>query len=218
MQLVMRHVCQLFSAIAVTSAQAALGSSSSSSSTLATSACVRQVLSYAVSLGAHDVLQELLMLIPVQDKLLTYMDVYILLLTSLRGNSDPRMIQMLCELRLSCPFGDPACVHVPVSKVLHLFQTTLSLHKNLKGMSEVLQALATWDPRPPGLHASGVGLASHFSHAALDDLCGQALEIFDDDYERTRVLEVLFELGGADYRKFDGWSSSPDPDPMEKFS
>jgi hypothetical protein len=90
----MQHVCRLFSSLAVASVQA----DASSSNLMVTRACVRQVLSCAVQGHADDVLQELLVLIPVQDKLLSYFDLYTLQLLALYAYHSPRVMQMLCGL------------------------------------------------------------------------------------------------------------------------
>lgn len=118
--LVMQHVCRLFSSLAVASVQA----DASSSSAMATRACVWQVLAFAMRDG--DALQELLTLIPVQDKLLSSSDLYTLQLSALHTLSSPSIMRLLCGLQLSWHSdASPALMPVSLSKLHHLMRLAI---------------------------------------------------------------------------------------------
>jgi hypothetical protein len=220
---VMQHVCKLFSTVAVASVQADVGSKScgsgsgsGSSSAVSTRACVGQVLACAMQLNAVEVLQKLLLLIPVQDGLLSYRNLYTLQSLALGYFCSPRVVQMLCGLRLSLRWPSDetsASMRWSGAKQHALLHLALTDHHNTPGLSETVQMLATWEPHActnhhEGSSAAGLGI----SHSALDGLC-QLAEGITNSGERALVLDALYALGGTDYmtsRGLDQPGSSDD--------
>jgi hypothetical protein len=206
--LVMQHVCKVFSSLAMDASR--MGSFWDTSGAAAVKACVMQVLMFAVQLGNEQTLQELLEpSCPLARatgcwQLLSCFDVYILLLTSLRSTCSPRIIQMLCGLRLNSDSGrlwgggygcqTPAVTSVSVIKMHQLLKVALDTYKAAKGVSEVLKLLAAWDPCQADPGRKGARFVT-ISAVALGVLCEQAGKI-GDAREGAVALEVLQKLGG----------------------
>jgi hypothetical protein len=195
---VLQHVSSLFSRLAVGASREWLfRGSSDSSAAWPGGACVRQVLAAAAKTGDEQVLQEILGQHNVMGQLLTSYDMYILVLMSLRTSCSPRIIQLLCGLQLSpdsrwtTGWGRqqeaPAFTSMSVNRWYHLFRTALTTHKGAAGVSQVVQLLADWDPRPGGPVGGRYG---SFNPTALGVLRELAKKIGDAS-ERVAALDVL---------------------------
>jgi hypothetical protein len=202
--LVMRCMCKLFSDRTIAAVRADTGSSSS----MATRACVRQVLACAVQIGCEEALQQLLAIIPVQEQpLLSHTDMFVLQATALRqARLNPNVMQMLCAVRLSWHvLDDPALQPMSANRLFDLLKQAVQLGSCQRGVSEVVQTLIAWQPHPLPNKAGDPGLASRLDEGALLDLVECAKEITDVS-ERASVLRQLGDLGGPELKRSVTWS------------
>jgi hypothetical protein len=167
--LVLRHVCMLFSRLAVAAVQA----DASGSNGMAARACVRQVLAVAVQLGAEGVLQQLLGWIPVHKQpLLSHTYLFILQAMVLRqADFNPDIMRMLCGLQLSCCCTqDPALRPVSVQKLYDLLAQALELGTEQQGPDDVLdilQMLVAWEPQLPAAAAAKAAKGSRAGRSCV---------------------------------------------------
>lgn len=135
-----------------------------------------------------------------QDKLLSPFDLYIVQLLALYAYCSPRIMQMLCGLRLSL-HSDETTAPMSIAKLYHLFTVAISSMPPEAVaeccVCEAVQLLAMWEPGYD--HYKG-SYASQISHFDLDALCELA-EKHVDNGERAAVLDVLHGLGGEAYRE-----------------